>query len=227
MGVGVRAPVVIVTHEPHMARGALETLAMLDGRGTVHVVDDSGDARWRTELAAMVDEVVPVATDPRQGYAAAMCTAWATARRHGWARWFHLEQDFRLTERVCLTPLHRLLDAHPQLTQIALQRQAGGGLHHDAWYDVERAHGSVVAAIKATFPRQVTVHDGWIEQSRIFTTNPALIDAKALAVEWPDGASSERHYSDLAARAGHRFAFWGEPGHVTVEHVGQHTGTGY
>ena len=78
---GVRTPVVIVTHEPHMARGALETLAMLDGRGTVHAVDDSGDAAWRTELATMVDEVVPVATDPHQGYAAAMRTTGNPHRR--------------------------------------------------------------------------------------------------------------------------------------------------
>src|SRR5690554_5046276 len=40
-GGGMLTPVVIVTHEPHMARGALNTLAMLDGRGTVHAVDDS------------------------------------------------------------------------------------------------------------------------------------------------------------------------------------------
>lgn len=223
----MRTPVAIVTHEPHMAMGAIESLSMLDGHGTVHVIDDSGDSGWRAELASMVDEVVPVAADPHQGYAAAMRTVWATARRHAWPRWFHLEQDFRLTEHVRLTPLHALLDAHPRLTQVALQRQAGGGLYHDRWYDIEREHGSVIAAIQATWPRQVTIHDGWVEQARVFTTNPALIDARALTVEWPASAGSERAYSDRVVRAGHRFAYWGEPGHVTVEHVGQHTGVGY
>lgn len=220
-------PVVIVTHEPHMARGALDTLAHLTGRGTVHVVDDSGDALWRAELATIVDEVVPVGDEPHHGFTAAYRTVWATARRHGWRRWFGLEQDFRFVADVDLEPLARLLDAHPHLTQVALQRQAGAGLHHDRWYDLERRAGSVIAAMQRYWPALVTVHDGWVEQSRVFTTNPALIDARALDIDWPEVRGSERAYSDAAAAAGHRFAYWGAPGHVTVEHIGSHSEVGH
>lgn len=223
----MRTPVTILTHEPHMAMGAIESLSMLDGRGTVHVIDDSGDSGWRAELASMVDEVVAVGDDPGLGYTAAMRTVWATARRHAWPRWFHLEQDFRFVERVDLADLHALLDAHQSLTQVTLQREAGAGLYHDPWYDFERKCGTVVAAIQAHWPKLVTVHDGWVEQTRVFSTNPCLIDARALDNDWPDVDNSERAHSDVAVRAGHRFALWGNPGHITVEHVGQHTGTGY
>src|SRR5690606_28883687 len=106
-------------------------------------------------------------------------------------------------------------------------RQAGGGLDHDPWYDIERKHGGVIAAIQATWPERVTVHDGWVEQSRIWTSNPSLIDARALSIPWPTHAGSELAYSRRAARAGHRFAYWGEPGRVLVEHIGTHSEVGH
>src|SRR5690606_3030054 len=103
----------------------------------------------------------------------------------------------------------------------------GGGLDYHPWFDVERQHGGMVAAMKHHWPQLVTFHEGWVEQRRVFTTNPSLIDARALTIDWPATAGSERGYSNHAVRAGHSFAYWGEPGRVLVEHIGTHSEVGH
>lgn len=220
-------PVVILTHEPHHALAAIDTLQRVTGWDRLVIVDDSGSADNRANLATLCDELIPVGSLPMRGYSEAMRTVWATARARRWSRWMLWEQDFRAVADIDLQDLANLLDEHPRLTQVCLQRQAGGGLYTAPWYDYERQHTSMVEAVAHRFPSQVVMHDGWVEQNRVYSTNPHLADRRSLEVDWPSGANTERRYSQRAADLGHKFAWWGDPGHVTVNHVGEHTGRGY
>lgn len=220
-------PVVILTHEPHHLAPAIDTLKRVTGWGRLVIVDDSGNAEHRAHAVTLCDDLIPVGAEPMRGYSEAMRTVWATARDQRWSRWMLWEQDFRAVTDIDLQDLMDLLDAHPRLTQVCLQRQAGGGVYGDPWYDYEREHASMVEAVAHRFPSQVVMHDGWVEQNRVFSTNPHLADRKCLDVDWPTGANSERRYSQRAADIGHKFAWLGNPGHVVVNHVGEHTGRGY
>ncbi len=200
-------------------RDALASLRKhVAGATEVVVVDDSGDARWRRRLAAEQDvPVVPVPCGPA-GYTAAMRFVWGLFAE----RVFFLEEDFTFVRDVDLAELHAVLDAHPRLAQVALQRAP--------WYRNEPA--GVIAAqrrrvdrerTRAGAPRSRWIHHAdHVEHNAGWTGNPSLIAAAAFTVDWPDVAWSETAMGERLAEHGHTSAWFGREGDPPhVEHHGR------
>ena len=130
---------------------------------------------------------------------------------------FHLEDDFTFDRKVDLTELQAEMDAHPDLAQVSLMRQA--------WYRHELAAGGVVAAKPEAFePRanHLRHRDYW-------TTNPHLTRRLFLAGhEWPLGKWSESQFGSLVfTDPDVACGIWGD-GTPWVTHIGDtKAGTGY
>ncbi len=195
------------------------------------IYDDTGDAAYRGRLVERYPNLHHINGGPRQGFGGAIQHAWTRLAEHSAADWvFHLEQDFLFTRDVDLTDLVDVLDEHPHLAQMALQRQA--------WNAQEHAAGGVVARHPEAF---TPAHDGrgrtWLEHRLFFTTNPTLYRMSLCRLGWPNGEHSEGVFSLQLLESGSpealapavRFGYWGgltdDP---WVEHIGhKRVGHGY
>lgn len=198
----------------------------LTGAGDMVVVDDSGDADYRTWLAETFPEALVTAVAPSPaGYWKAMRVVLAIARDSGADAFWLAEDDFRLLADVDVACLEGVLDENPHLTQMALLRQP--------WWPNEREHGGLIGALEAqgqVFEERTDGEHWWIEHRACFTGNPSLIPARTFAHDWPEGAWSESRFSRLLfADPAARGAYWGRrSGPPRVEHIGhQRVGTDY
>lgn len=153
----------------------------------------------------------------RKGLAGAVQTVWDHAVGVGADYLFHLEDDWTFTAPVDLTVLAAWLDDHPDYAQLVLQRQALTSDEHHAGGVAAHAHW--------------VEHDGWVEQSDIFSLNPCLIPRTVLFLGWPSGPLGVGNESGMTSRcrdAGYRFAFRGQkvcPPAVT--HIGSYRASGW
>ena len=195
-------------------------LAWLDDLVEAVLLGDEGYAReW---------DVTMLSSPARSGFGGAIRRAWAyidATRDPGDRFVFHLEDDFTMRFPVPLGDKAAVLDAHPDVVQLSLQRQP--------WNAREREAGSVVALHRHAYTVEKTaLTDGqecrWLRHRRVFTTNPSLYRCSLLAGGWPEGEHSEgrfgiRLFSDPAVSCG----VWGE-GEEWVTHIGAHrAGSGY
>lgn len=196
-------------------RDALTSLRRhVTGWDRLVLVDDSGDADWRTRLAEQAEVVHP--DEHPAGYTAAMRTVWDVARTAG-GRFFLLEEDFRFTADVDLTGLHAVLDDDPSLAQIALRRAP--------WYPSEHRHGLTGAQFRRVGRQrgrpvrsaQTATH---LRHDAGITGNPSLWSTSALTHDWPDVAWSETAMGERLRAAGLLSAWYGQEGDIHVEHVG-------
>jgi hypothetical protein len=195
---------------------------MVAGWDRLLVVDDSGDPEWRAELRRWDVTVFAVADQPA-GYTAAMRRVWDLGPQYSNGRVFFLEEDFVFTRPVDLDDLHAVLDAHPQLAQVALQRAP--------WFRSEHRTG-VLPAQRMRVDRERaalgrpgttwTLHADCIEHDAGFTGNPSLIAAAAFDVPWPAAEWSETAMGQALTAAGLTSAWYGREGDPPhVEHRGR------
>lgn len=157
--------------------------------------------------------------EPARGFCGSCRAAWAEATRGGHEFVFWLEHDFRFTQPVDLEQLASVLDANPQLAQMALMRQAVNKKEWDA--------GGLVGSR----PGQFEPRGGWLEQRAFLTTNPSLMKREFMVKNpWPDPAEMpsecEGMFGIHLREQGYSFGMWGA-GEVWVVHTGARTGWGY
>lgn len=189
------------------------------------IYDDSGDADHRLWLVEMFPGFhVFWHPDGRQGFGGAVREAWAFLRRRSDAEHiFHLEDDFVFARPVDLTRMADVLDAHPDLVQLALRRQP--------WNDAERSAGGIVEQHPADYTERTEGAHRWLEHRRFFTTNPSLYRRSLLDEGWPGGGDSEGRFGVglLVRHPDWRFGFWGaRDSGEWVTHIGhERVGIGY
>lgn len=216
-----------------------QSLASIDRLKGAHLVvtihDDSGDpeyTRWLVEqFEPFPTNAYVIATPCRSGFGGAIRSAWgylsAPETQTHWVPgdWvFHLEDDFVLRRDVDLAAMVRVLDANPNLVQLALRRQP--------WNDAEKAAGGIVEQHADAYQDMVMgkTPDRWLEHRLFFTTNPSLYRRSLCLREWPEGGNSEGHFThQLLVDSSVRFGFWGaRDSGEWVEHIGHaRVGTGY
>lgn len=212
-------------------RGCIEqsvpaALQQLDGIiESVLIHDDSGDELYRHWLVQKFP-TADIVWHPagRQGFGAAIRNAWRYAGSRRAPFVFHLEDDFILRRRVDLVAMARVLDANPNLVQLALRRQP--------WNDLERDAGGIVEQHPHAYTDMVMAQtpDRWLEHRLFFTTNPSLYRKSLCSTSWPLGGNSEGHFShQLLEDPEVRFGFWGSrDSGEWVEHIGhERVGVGY
>jgi hypothetical protein len=182
------------------------------------IVDDSGDAEYQAWLRWNFPDFELACTPQRQGFAKAVRFAREIALASGqpWI-WWH-EDDFVLNGPTDLAAMAGLLEANPQLQQLALLRQA--------WWQGEIDAGGIIPERADKF----TQRDGYVEHALFWTQNPHLVSRAQLAAhDWPVGANSEARYGHQVLQGGKVSGFLGvrtDPPRVT--HVGDiRKGSGY
>lgn len=188
------------------------------------IYDDSGDDGyhdWLTDTFPGFE----VFSHPvgRQGFGGAIRAAWAHLHDVLEPLVFHLEDDFTFNRAVSLDDMAAVLQANPNLVQLALRRQP--------WNDIERDAGGVVESRADEYDERTDgVHD-WLEHRLFFTTNPCLYRSEMMWKHpWPKGNNSEGRFSiDLCRSPKVRFGFWGARGSGEwVTHIGaDRVGVGY
>jgi glycosyltransferase involved in cell wall biosynthesis len=157
----------------------------------------------------------------RRGFAGAIAAGWEIAKGADYV--FHLEDDFIFTRHVDLRAMAAVLDAHPEMAQMALRRQP--------WNDVEQLAGGVVEARPEEY-RDHHDHSGhqWLTHQLFFTTNPSLIPQWVINRGWPQVSQSEGVFGlELFQDPQVVCGYWGQRADPPwVLHIGEgRAGTGY
>jgi hypothetical protein len=162
-----------------------------------------------------------IGQDTRQGFGGAINSAWDHISPYDVDYIFHLEDDFTFRRPVPLVDMAALLEAKPNLYQIALRRQA--------WNDEEKRAGGVIERWpdqfhQETFVDFVGVSQGWISHRMFYTTNPSLVPRRVFENErLPNVKDAEGHFfQGIIKKDPHaQFGYWGyKTDGPWVEHIG-------
>lgn len=148
------------------------------------IVDDSGNPEFHGQLRRLT-----IAKDynlachrERSGLSAAVQTGWDQIGDCDYI--FHLEDDFTFPHDVPVDHMVGLLDAIPELAQMALVR-------NPAPVPWEQAHGGFIQAD----PDAYVPRAGYEEHVKLFTLNPCVYPRWVTDVGWPRGGG-EREFTD-------------------------------
>jgi hypothetical protein len=124
---------------------------------------------------------------------------------------FQTEDDFDILKDVDVAAMASVLDANPELVQMALLRAPIS--------DRERQRGTLLGYPPSDFtPHEQDGHQ-WLEHQRFFTCNPSLFRTSLTEQAWPSGDHSEAVYGRKLFASGLRAALWGE-GETWIVHTG-------
>lgn len=229
-------PVVILSHRKRefLPQAVQSLRAKAVGVTDVIVVDDSGDEahhQWLDNHGYQYSVV-----DPRHnaGYLRAMNQVWCAARHAadeaGVDYVLLWEEDFIATRTFSTYQMRTVMDAHPALAHLNLQRQAV--------YKVEKRLGYMNSHARRGYDlrRTITQDIPWVARRTPFTTNPGLIRREVLDFDWPNRAECDTVEGGAEPAMGAQLEFngyhFGWLGHWDTpytRHIGddRKTGTGY
>lgn len=190
------------------------------------VVFSDWDESITPELTAIAERhgfyVVSQADQRGPDFTRSMVRLWRylASRRDAFEYVFLAEDDFVYERDVDLGEMIGVLDAHPELVQVALLR--------DAFYAAEREKGGVLGHPLEAFTPASMNGSRWLEHRRFFTLNPTIFRRGLTSKPWPTAQHSEAVFGrQLFAEGNARSALWGD-GENWISHIGQvRAGTGY
>lgn len=182
------------------------------------IIDDSGDREYGHHLVQRYPDFDVISHGQRMGMAMAIRSAWAYALTSGAPFVFHLEEDFVFNRTIRLEALINILNDHPQLSQIVLQRQP--------WSSEEQGVGNVIAYAAPDAQRHDTRGFRWCEHDSIFSVNPTLIPRRVVEMGWP--TDNEAGMTEALRAAGMTMGWLGDVGDPpAVTHIGHRRGEGW
>lgn len=177
------------------------------------MVNDTGDAEYHKQLAALYPGYCLISHPERRGMAAAVQSGWSHALDAGADFVFHLEEDFTFVRPVPLMSMMHVLEDEPDLSQMVLRRQP--------WNEQEHEWGNLFG----DDPRYVQ-KPHWIEHDVIFSLNPCIIPRWVLEMGWP--GTNEAGMTRRLVAAGKHMAWWGQKTDLPdVTHIGHLRGDGW
>ena len=198
-----------------------QTLASLDAHLTGPIthkilVDDTPDLCY-------VDGWATVEHMGNRGLAAAVQSGWSQALAHDDVQYVcHWEDDMVLDAALDLTDLIRVLERHPTLAQIVVQRNPVNAVE---------ANGQLRAILANALWSHVDPVEGYTAHDALFSLNPCLIPRRVVEMGWPSGPigiGNEDGMTTKCREAGYEFGVWGTPdGPVLVTHVGHERAPGW
>jgi hypothetical protein len=207
-----------------LARTLVSLREKLAGPVTRRVIhDDSGDIEFQAWVRQQDPDFELISTGTRSGFGGAYRNAWRwVAENVDQPFLFSTEDDFVMQRRVDLRAMRDVLQAAPDVAQVALRRQAWNPAEIEAGGVVEQHPGDYADAKIAGWP--VLLH------RRFWTTNPSLHRTSMCRSGWPGDPRSEGlHTARLLRDSATRFAYWGSrDSGVWAEHIGhERVGRGY
>jgi len=201
-------------------RGYLErSLASLSAHVSGPIVQKVLYSDWDSRVAFGLEQIAGrhgfyVAGGGNHGYSAGMARMWRYIASRALGPYVFLaEDDFLYEQDVNLARLVDVLEARPDVTQLALLRQPA--------YQGEIDRGGILGWPVESFAHQRLNGHRWLEHRNFWTANPALFRRSLTAVEWPTGRSSEKLFADALFRDTRAVAaFWGE-GEAQIRHIGE------
>jgi hypothetical protein len=195
----------------------VDSFDRLQGDITTRLIhDDTGDTAVHVAIRATFPGWHLVTTPGRSGFGGAYRHAREHLRRHVAEPWIlSTEDDMVLTRTVNLHAMCQVMEHHPNITQMALRRQA--------WSGEEIAAGGVVELAPNNYVDRITNGHDWLEHRQFFTTNTNLTHRRMLAFDWPEDPKSEAKFAhrlfgdDDIAIAG----YWGKRSdRPWIDHIG-------
>lgn len=202
-----------------------ETVASLDHVQPIDarvLIDDSGDVEYQRYLEhTYPDFTAQVHHETRRGLGGAVKSAWETALAHGADFVWHQEDDQVILADIDLTAFTALLEAQPQLAQVAIKRTP--------YNPQEHAAGGVVDAFPHLYTERSADGMTWTEFTHLFVFCPSLIPRRVIecALAHADNFL-ENGVTDALWAHGYRSCFWGamfDP--PLCDHVGVERSDGY
>lgn len=185
------------------------------------ILDDSGDAAFGEWLGTLPGYEIR-RTRGRTGFTQAIRSAWryeASRNGAGAPYLFHLEEDFTFDRVVTLADPIAILEAEPDLAQVALLRRP--------FFPPEIEAGGIIEEDPEAYERREHEGQPYLVHRKFFTTNPCVYRRSLLKTGWPNVAHSETRFGRMLVRRGKAFAFLGD-GTPQVTHIGaERTGRGY
>jgi GT2 family glycosyltransferase len=189
------------------------------------MIDDSGDSNVARQLIREYPDFHIEHHTHNRGMAAAVQHGWDMVLATNATHVLHWEEDFTQTAPLPIREACRILDTHQHVAQLLFQRQP---LTPD-----EHEQGGVLAAmryyarpdpnrVRRTPPTQYVDHNGWAEQTHIFSLNPSIIPRRVLELGWPTGPigiGNETGMTDRLRYQGFTFGVW-KAGPL-VHHIGE------
>ena len=190
--------------------------------GFVVFVNDSDQPFPEVDLP-YAPSAASIAHGQNKGLAAAVNSGWAKALSEPDVTYvLHWEDDMRLDAPLDLTDLVRVLERHPTLAQIVVQRHP---VNH-----VE-AEGQLKAIIANAGYSHIDPVEGYTAHDALFSLNPCLIPRRVVEMGWPSGPIGVGNEDGMTAKcreAGYEFGVWGTlDGPVLVTHVGHERAPGW
>lgn len=156
------------------------------------LVDDTGTGQAEHALKHL-DGWRLVANPQRRGLAGAIQAGWDALCDTDYV--FHLEDDFTMVGHIPVGDMVRILEAHPELAQLALLRQP--------WSPEEHQAGSIINMHRNWYHQA----DGYLWHTQgLFTLNPSVYPVAVTS----GGAALEAELTDRLRDAGYRFGFYGD-----------------
>lgn len=185
------------------------------------MVNDSLNAEYAEWLLDTYHDFEHIRHTEKKGFCGAIQSAWRSLTPDT-QYVFHLEDDFIFNRPVPLHDMIAVLDANPNLVQIALRRQA--------WSADEVLAGGVVEMWPEEYAGTGSNFGNWLEHRLFFTTNPSIYPVHITTAGWPDAPACEQKFTDSVLEDPDAcFAYWGKrTDDPWVRHIGNvRAGEGY
>lgn len=234
---GDTLPDALAAFEEHARPAPVEVVVVVDGPEFGYVTEALTGRFQNGSVQVHADH-------EQRGFCEATRRAWILGGEERWPNppfVFYLEHDFLLTRTVYLGELAIVLNADPQLAQLALMRDAvneqeigAGGLFESRPGQYTRRSMNLRTGYvrKRPVPSGIclSINDlGWLEHRAYLTTNPSLMRRSFMQEHpWPAEYVDQcegRFGIDLVAQ-GFSFGVWGT-GEPWCTHAGVRKGFGY
>jgi hypothetical protein len=186
------------------------------------ICDDSGDRDYAAWLSlTFPDWTVQAHRHLGHGRAVRFAIDAAARMDVDWVFWS--EDDIEYLRPVDVGAMIRVMEAHPDLKQLVVKRQA--------WFPAEVAAGGMIERFDpALFTEHSDNGSSWIEHRQFYSLQPHLVRRALLqAIRWPPVPNSEHHFSRRLFRDPRvTSGIWGRKADEPwVRHFGERVGTGY